>query len=72
MCAARFDMQNRRLDFDVVALAQSAAKTRDCCVSHFEHATSLVVDDEVGVPLAISRVYISQAVKLVGQRSQRF
>ena len=69
--AARDGLQHRRLDFEEVHRVEEIAQVAQYPVARDEHGAALLVDDQVHVTLAITRVDVGHAVPLVRQRPQR-
>ena len=68
---ALLEVEDRRLDLEVVASAQLLADGVDRGDAHLEDPTGVGVDDEVDVALAVAGVDVGEALPLVGQRAQR-
>ena len=69
MSAAYFHVQHRGFYFNELVVVQCFAEAGNSCMANFERASRLFVNDEVGVALAVARVYVGQSVPLVGQWS---
>ena len=67
--AAGLDVEDRRLDLDEALGGERAAEAGDQLVADLERPPGLLVDDQVGVALAVAGVDVGQPVPLVRQRA---
>ena len=72
MSTADFHVQNRGFHFDELVVVQRLSKAGNRCVTDLERATSLFIDNEVCVSLAISSVDIGETVPFVWHWSHGF
>jgi len=68
---ARDGLEHRRLDLDEAPLGEQLAQRAHDGEADLEHATSIIVGDEVDVALPEPGVDVGEAVPLVGERPQR-
>ena len=70
--ATGLDVQDRRLDLGEAFGGERPAEARHELVTDLERPPGFLVDDQVGVALAVADVDVGQTVPLVGQRAQGF
>ena len=69
--AAGLEVEDRRLDLHEAVVGQGGAERGHHGMADLEDPPGLLVDDEIGVALAVAGVDVGQALPLVGQWAQR-
>ena len=69
VCAACFHVQHWSFHFNELVVVQRLAETGNGGVTNFESASCLFVNNQVGVSLAVTRVYVGKSVPFVGKWS---
>ena len=72
MRAACFHVQHWCFHFNELVVMQCLAEAGNSCMANFKCASCLFVNNQVGVALAVARVYVGQSMPLVGQWSHCF
>ena len=67
--ATDLHVQHRRFHFNELVVVQCFAEAGNRGVSNFERASRFFVNNQVGVALAVTRVYVGKSVPFVGQWS---
>src|SRR5665213_2300010 len=67
----RYAVQHRRLDLEEALLQQQAAHDRDDLRAAAQRGTRFLVDDQIEIALAVTRLDVGQAVELLRQRQER-
>ena len=68
---ADFHVQHRGFYFDELIVVQRLSKAGNRCMTYFKCSTSLFVDDQVGIALAITSVDIGESMPFVWHRTHR-
>ena len=68
--AARDRVEHRGFDLDEAVLLHVAADGRDGLKARQKACTTFLIDDEIGVALAVARLGVGEALVLVRKRPQ--